>query len=120
MKVTAQYSKNSYTVEFVINGQSTPKDYYYGEMPTYEGNPTKPETDGYVYWFSGWSPTIEPVVGPAVYTAVFDSLQKKYRIRFVYDYGTVAEGDWGYGVTPTCDDIPTKPATETRIKVNLK
>ena len=113
MKVTAQYSKNSYTVEFVINGQSTPKDYYYGEMPTYEGNPTKPESDGYVYWFSGWSPTIEPVVGPAVYTAVFDSLQKKYRIRFVYDYGTVAEGDWGYGVTPTCDIVPEKPATES-------
>ena len=113
MKVTAQYSKNSYTVEFVINGQSTPKDYYYGEMPTYEGNPTRPETDSYVYWFRGWTPTIETVVGPAVYTAVFDSSAKKYRIRFVYDNGTVCELDWGYGVTPTCDDIPTKPATET-------
>ena len=111
MTVTAQYSKSTYTVEFVINGQSTPKDYYYGDMPTYEGNPTRPETDSYVYWFRGWTPTIETVVGPAVYTAVFDSSAKKYRIRFANGSSFVTEGDWVYGAIPVCNDIPTKPAT---------
>ncbi|SJZ59422.1 InlB B-repeat-containing protein, partial [Fibrobacter intestinalis] len=46
----------------------------YGATPAYNGNtPTKPSSTQYDYTFKGWSPSIVPVTGNAIYTAVFDS-----------------------------------------------
>ena len=118
MKVTAQYSKNSYVVEFVINGKTITKDFFYGDMPTYDGeHPTKPETQDYTYWFTHWSPDFQMVDGPATYTAMFDSSLKTapqtFHIRFANGPNTVCEGDSVYGAIPVCNDIPTRPATQS-------
>lgn len=113
MTVTAQYAINTYTVVF-MNGQQEMQtnDMDYMSMPAYEGEtPTKAPNDRYNYMFKGWTPEIVPVTKPAVYTAVFDSVQNKYRIRFVYQLGTVTEGEVATGTLPVCDRIPELPAT---------
>ena len=113
MTVTAQYAINTYTVVF-MNGQQEMQtsEMDYMSMPAYEGEtPAKAPNDRYNYMFKGWTPEIVPVTKPAVYTAVFDSVQNKYRIRFVYQLGTVTEGEVATGTLPVCDRIPELPAT---------
>lgn len=112
MTVTAQYAINTYTVVFKIGQYEQSKDWPYDSIPAYEGEtPTKASDDRFDYTFAGWSPEIVPVTKPAVYTAVFDSVQNKYRIRFVYQLGTVTEGEVATGTLPVCDRIPELPAT---------
>lgn len=113
MTVSAQYAVNTYTVVF-MNGQQEMQtsEMDYMSMPAYEGEtPAKAPNDRYNYMFKGWTPEIVPVTKPAVYTAVFDSVQNKYRIRFVYQLGTVTEGEVATGTLPVCDRIPELPAT---------
>lgn len=113
INVTALYAINTYTVVF-MNGQQEMQtsEMDYMSMPAYEGEtPAKAPSDRYNYMFKGWTPEIVPVTKPAVYTAVFDSVQNKYRIRFVYQLGTVTEGEVATGTLPVCDRIPELPAT---------
>ena len=113
INVTALYAINTYTVVF-MNGQQEMQasEMDYMSMPAYEGEtPAKAPNDRYNYMFKGWTPEIVPVTKPAVYTAVFDSVQNKYRIRFVYQLGTVTEGEVATGTLPVCDRIPELPAT---------
>ena len=63
-----------YTITFLNdNGhelQSSSVDY--GTIPNYEGTPTSSHTgDGYAYTFTGWTPALTAVSGPATYTAVY-------------------------------------------------
>ncbi len=72
---TAQFENilRSYTITWKnYNGSTLKTDtVYYGSTPEYTGStPTKTKT-GYDYKFTGWSPVVTAVTGPATYTAVF-------------------------------------------------
>ena len=48
----------------------------YGDTPVYSGQtPVKAATEQYVYTFSGWTPALAPVTGPATYTAVYTATE---------------------------------------------
>lgn len=66
----------------------------YGSTPSYSGpTPIKPYTASIAYTFSGWSPTVTTVTGPATYTAQFTESPRYYNVEvFVSpseDYGSV-------------------------------
>ena len=95
MTVLALYAVNTYTVVFKIGQIEQSKEWPYDSIPAYEGEtPTKASDDRFDYTFAGWSPEIVPVTKPAVYTAVFDSVRNRYRIRFANGSSTVTENDW--------------------------
>lgn len=82
---TAAFSSQirTYTVTWVIEGQSETETYKYGEMPSYKnGTPAKPETPEYTYSFEGWTPELAAVTGDATYTAVFDAHIRSYTITY--------------------------------------
>lgn len=56
---------------------------YQGTTPSYSGGtPTKASTAQYSYTFSGWSPAITVVTGPATYTAQFTQTPVVYTITY--------------------------------------
>lgn len=113
---TASYTETtrSYTINFVNwDGTSLYSGhFYYGGTPnyplTYKTPVRKSDAQYTSYTFSGWTPTIVPVVGDATYTAVFEgSGLKSYTVTFendsattIYETQTVAYGSY-----------PTFPAT---------
>lgn len=72
---TAKYSTiaNSFTVKFVDENGNTiqSKNYKLGEMPAFDGTPTKDCTDKVHYTFTGWDKEITAVTGFTAYKAVF-------------------------------------------------
>ena len=69
---------NSYTVNFVRSLEDgggilyTQENVPYGEMPVYRGaTPTTDKGDAATWPFYGWTPTLVPVTGDTIYTAVF-------------------------------------------------
>ncbi len=64
----------------------------YGVTPEYTGDtPTRAATQQYTYTFSGWSPTIVSVTGPATYTAQFSSSVNQYTATFNANGGSEAD-----------------------------
>ena len=63
---------NHYSVTWVIDGSAQTEDYAYGDMPWHPA-PSKSGALGVYYVFKGWTPTVVPVTGNAVYTAVFNA-----------------------------------------------
>ena len=88
-------------------------NFNYGAMPVYSGDdPVKAEDEQSTYHFSGWSPEISTVTGPAEYTAVFSANIKQYDVTWLnadganlqtskVNYGTVPSYE---GETPSMDD----------------
>ena len=74
--------------------------------------PAKASTAQYEYTFSGWDPALEPVSGPATYTAQFEQHTRKYNITFANLDGNGAQQtiEVEYGTTPVS---PVTPAKET-------
>lgn len=71
-----------------------------GAQPSYDGNtPTRPETEDYIYTFSGWTPELNAVDSDITYTAVFDELAKNVKVvhsdKTVTYYETVNEAITG-------------------------
>jgi len=62
----------TYTITWIVDGVSTTTSVAYGEMPNYNGVPTKEADSQYTYTFAGWSPNLVEVVEDATYTAIFD------------------------------------------------
>ena len=84
----AQFERvfNTYEVTFDVEGKKTTETYYYGEIPEYDGIPSKEADASYSYTFSGWDKNIGPVTSDVTYTAIFDARElKNYNINF-YDY----------------------------------
>ena len=114
---TATYSSevNEYLITFV-NSDGTKlqsNKVAYGATPVFTGTtPMKAADAQYTYTFSGWSPEISTVDGPASYTAEFSSTVNKYTVTWKNYDGTVLETDKNveYGTVPTYDGkTPTKP-----------
>ena len=106
---------NTYQIAFINaydETQSVEMDVEYGEIPVYEGTPTRNATAQYAYTFSGWSPEVGPVAGNAAYTALFDSTLQKYVISFVNGSEELQSENLAYGVLPEYEGTaPTKTAT---------
>ena len=76
-------AKENYTVTWNVDGQVTTETYAFGEIPDFQGEPTKSEDANCVYSFAGWSPAITPVSGNVTYTAVFTAHDKIHKIQWV-------------------------------------
>ncbi len=74
--VAPAYYAASYDVTWNIEGVETTQTYDTGEVPTYDGTPTKAEDDKNTYEFIGWTPTIDAVHGNITYTAEFKANSK--------------------------------------------
>ena len=80
----------------------------YGEIPS-TTNPTKAGDEAQDYTFSGWTPALTAVDGPATYTAQYTPSIRTFVITFKdYDGSTIKTSHFSYGVMPTADD-PTRP-----------
>ena len=85
-----------------------------GGTPEYDGaTPVKPQTGEYTYTFTGdWQPAIAAATAPATYTAQFSESPRKYLITFQDEDGnTIETGEFAYGETPVCTNMPTKANT---------
>ena len=116
---TASYSSSTrqYTITWVDGNGDTLKtdEVDYGDTPEYSGStPTKAATAQYSYTFTGWSPTIVPVVGTATYTATFDSVTRTYTIVWQNYDGTTLETDEQvpYGSTPSYNGSQPQKSTD--------
>ncbi len=63
----------TYTITWIVDGQTTTEQVAYGALPTYNGTPIKNADSQYTYEFSGWSPEVTQVTGNATYTAQFNA-----------------------------------------------
>ena len=103
--VEAQFERSvrQYTVTFDVEGVKTTGTYYYGELPEYDGTPTKESDEDYTYTFVGWNNAITPVTGDVTYKAVFDAkLIEFYDVKF-FDYA----GNLLYETNLKGGNIPT-------------
>ena len=92
----------SYEIAFVSEGQTLQaKEVEYGALPKFEGKePSKSESKGYTYSFKGWNPSIAMVKEKTTYTAVFDSVVKKFTITFMNGKDTLQSSSMAYGAIP--------------------
>ena len=92
----------SYEIAFVSEGETLQAtELEYGSLPKYEGKePAKKESKGYTYSFKGWNPSIALVKEKTTYTAVFDSVAKKFSITFMNGKDTLQSSSVAYGTTP--------------------
>lgn len=107
-----------------------------GETPKYDGTPTRPEDEFFTYTFSGWTPSIVPVVKDATYTADYKpTLKPEYNDTCVTisipedaEYKTFAFNctadnpisvDWGDGTT-TVDEHTHEYANSGDYTVAIK
>jgi hypothetical protein len=77
-------------------------------MAEYLGtNPTKPMDGGYTYTFTGWDPTLAPVTEDATYTAVYDTIPRKYTVTLKSDVegacSFTGAGAYDYNTTATIE-----------------
>ncbi len=114
--IRIEYTRNSYAITWLDgNGNalsSSPATFLYGDTPVYNGTtPTKTGTAQYSYTFkNSWSPAIDVVTGAQTYTAEFDQIVNKYRVRWFDGNGAVVEtdNDVDYGTQPSYDQ-PSDP-----------
>ncbi len=103
-------TKRNYTITLIDakNGATVPVEVPYGEVPSYEAK--KDPTAQYTYTFDHWDPELQPVSGPATYTAIWSSVVNRYTITWM-DGETVLETDkhQPYGTaTSFGGTLPTK------------
>ena len=121
---TAKYTRTAkaatYTITWMPDEGETPlgtETYAEGEIPAFNGTPTKDTTAEYTYTFVGWTPEIVPVTGDATYTAVFKSAKNSYTVTFAGDSGVVGlpepqTAEYGTNVSSLLPATnPTKPST---------
>ena len=104
----AVYEKTpiTYTVTFLVDGETHTAAFAYGERPVCPAMLTKEADAQYTYYFSGWSPALHPVKGNATYTALYEKVERTYTVtfrtgaseeRYVLRYGQTPPT----GITPT-------------------
>jgi len=122
---TAQFSSTGTPRTFPItfdpdNGVDAPYvvNVAYGQTPT-TSDPTKAADASNTYTFSGWTPAIHAVDGPAEYTAQYTPTIRTYTITFKNYDGTVLQStSMPYGATPSYSGVtPVKPVDVANRKV---
>ena len=115
---TATFSStvNKYTITWKMDDGTTidTTEVEYGTKPTH-ADPTKAATPQYTYTFTGWTPEVVNVTGPAEYTATFSSAVNNYDVTFnMQGHGSaVAKQTIAYGskvtepASPAVNDIVT-------------
>lgn len=110
---TAEFKSilNSYTVTWIVEGQSMQIRCEYGEIPIYGATsdtvPIKETDERYYYVFDGWNTEIVPVTGDVTYTALFTPQTRYYRVDFVIE-GEAFTFELEYEQLPEFGDIPQK------------
>ena len=80
---------------------TSPVNYNYGTIPTYDGTPVRAADAQYTYRFIGWTPEPVPVMGNAEYTAVYEKELRSYTVRWLnWDGTTLKEETVPYGTVP--------------------
>ena len=83
----------------------------YGTVPTHEPGKDKSD-DQYTYVFSGWTPSIAKVTGPAEYSMVYAEASNSYEITWKDEQGNVIDTTIvEYGTVPTHPEL-LKDATD--------
>ena len=100
-------TKNTYTITWNVEGKITTTTVEYGQVPSFDGTPTKESTIDTAYTFKGWSPSLVEVTGEATYTAEFTSAPREYTITWNVN-GTKTTTKGTYGQTPVYQGTPTK------------
>jgi len=74
LRVDAVYTSTvrDYIIRWSVDGKVTETTCPYGEVPIFDGTPTKTETPKFKYVFTGWDVEPAAVTGPATYTAQFE------------------------------------------------
>ena len=89
---------------------TSPVNYDYGTIPTYNGTPARAADAQYTYRFIGWTPEPVPVMGNAEYTAVYEKELRSYTVRWLNWDGTeLYRTTEEYGATPVYGGVtPTR------------
>ena len=89
---------------------TSPVNYDYGTIPTYDGTPARAADAQYTYRFIGWTPEPAPVMGNAEYTAVYEKELRSYTVRWLNWDGTELDRTTEeYGATPVYGGVtPTR------------
>lgn len=72
-----------------------------GEIPKYEGTPSRAPTAQYTYEFLKWDPAVTEVRGNANYTAVYKTTVNEYTVTWNLNNGTTKTETYRYGEVPT-------------------
>lgn len=84
----------------------------YGSTIVYPENPTKQETDEFIYTFEKWDRDETVLTEDIVFIASYTSVKKQYTYKFVSDDTIIKEETVDYGTMPTePTDIPAKEET---------
>lgn len=116
---TAQYSYTNDLFTITLNNVDGKEatwsgKFGLGSIPFYDPNeddvpdtPTKAGNAQYSYPFTGWTPSLEPVSGEAIYTAQFGQQTNSYTITFENIDGHGAHEDvvLEYGATPAYSSV---------------
>ena len=94
-------TKRTYTITWVLDGQSYPVSLYYGATPIPElfVDIHSYETQYYRYEFSGWDHEVTPVTGDDTYVGSILKIPKTFTVTWVIKDQTFTE-QWEYGQTP--------------------
>ncbi len=101
-------TKASYTVTWDVEGALTHETYDHGEIPVYQGTPTKAEDGENIYTFIGWTPVVRPATQNVTYTAVFSAQKKFFEVQWVIGDDRETE-TYPSGELPTYLVTPTRP-----------
>lgn len=121
--LTAQWAAHYYSINWVVDGETTTTHVAYGENPVFNGTPVKAQDQQYSYEFIGWTPSVEPVTGDATYTAQFKSNLRVYSVTWKYlasdaagTVETVVTETYKYGEHPVFPDgTPEKTSADTNV-----
>ena len=82
-KATYSQSRAIYKITFIIDGESTVKDYNYNEIPSYDGEISFVK-DGYLIEITGWDKPFTAAKADETYTAIIKKTSSG-RVKFIVE-----------------------------------
>ena len=104
MTFTAQWERNSYTMKFVVDGETVKEE----DIP-YEGVVTKPDDpqkEGYT--FTGWQPAVPETMPANDVTCTAQFAVNQYIVTFTADGKTLSSEKLDYGTLIVAPAVPEK------------